>query len=323
MLHSPGIYFGMTAEEYHADPALGSSSIRDLIASPRRYWERSWMNPDRDLYVDDEDTDATQLGTALHCYVLDGQAAFSRNYIRRPDDDPGATPSQKAALTRKANEAAKAVNRISLHGDEWRLCEKAAAVISEHVDLEDLFVGGDHEVSIFWRNQFEIPCKARFDILKPRGIADVKTIAIRDHGRLDVAAKYAIKRLRYHIQAEHYLEARRQLPALFKAEKVFACVAGTSQGPAPAPIIERLKICAQHKKSSFVLVFLSKATPECWGCILSPGNPILEEARARIDGAFENYHRLRADYGTKPWPQEWRLEELDINEMPGGEFGWN
>ena len=30
-LHEDGIYFGMSDEEYHADPALGSTGLKKLI----------------------------------------------------------------------------------------------------------------------------------------------------------------------------------------------------------------------------------------------------------------------------------------------------
>ncbi len=320
MLHEPGIYFFMSSEEYHADPSLGSTNLRDLIAGPRRFWERSWMNSKRDLYAFDEETKATVLGTALHCYTLDGREAFVGKYRRRPDDLPGASPSEKAAVTKKANAEAKLRNEISLHGDEWMFCETSGELITEHQDLKDLFVGGDHEVSVFWVNDHGIPCKARFDILKPRGIADVKTIANESMKRLEISAKLRIKAAKYHIQAEHYLEARRQLPRLVAAEKIFAV-----NPPARYEVrlaIERVKICAEQKQFAFVLVFVSKSTPECWAGILSPGNPILQYARDQIDTAFENYLKMREEHGVKPWPQGWRLSEIHLEDLPGGEWAW-
>jgi PDDEXK-like domain of unknown function (DUF3799) len=323
MLHPEGIYFFMSATEYHSDPSLGSTNIRDLIASPRRFWDRSWMNPKRDLYAFDEETDATVLGTALHCYTLDGRDVFAGKYSRRPDDAPGATSAEKSAITKKANAEAKLRNQISLHGDEWRFCETSGELISEHQDLKDLFVGGDHEVSVFWVNAHGIPCKARFDILKPRGIADIKSIANESMRRLEISAKLRIKTAKYHIQAEHYLEGRRQLPKLVADEKIFMCVSGKSLVDNHVSAIERMIVCAKQKQFAFVLVFVSKSTPECWACTLSPGNPILVEARDRIETAFDTYRDLRERYGTKPWPQDWRLGELYMEEMPGGEFGWN
>src|SRR5258708_40377166 len=173
------------------------------------------------LYVFDEETKATVLGTALHCYTLDGREAFVGKYRRRPDDLPGASPSDKAAVTKKANAEAKLRNEISLHGAEWMFCETSGELITEHQDLKDLSVGSDHEVSAFWVNDHGIPCKARFDILRPRGIADVKTIANESMKRLEISAKLRIKAAKYHIQAYHYLEARRQLPRLGASAEKF------------------------------------------------------------------------------------------------------
>jgi hypothetical protein len=321
-LHEPGVYLNMPAEEYHADIALGSTNIRDLVASPRRFWERSWMNPARDLYIGDE-TDATQLGTALHCRLLEGRDVFTRRYMRRPDDAAGASTGQKSATTKKANADAAAAGRISLHGNEWTLCEQSNQIITEHEDLKDIFTGGLHEVSVFWRSLQDVPMKVRFDVLKPKAIADIKSIAPRDaFTRLESAAKMRIKYAKYHIQAEHYLEGRRKLAGLVKDERCFN--AGGPLGRTQiSPSLDLLKACAAQKAFAYVLVFLHKSIPECWGGILSPGNDLLIAARDQIDTAVTGYVRARQQFGTKPWPQEWRLREIDINEMPGGEFGWN
>ncbi len=87
-------------------------------------------------------------------------------------------------------------------------------------------------------------------------------------------------------------------------------------------MVERMTACAKQKQFAFVVVFVSKSVPECWACILSPGNPILEEARDRIETAFDSYRDLRERYGTKPWPQDWKLSELHVEDVPGGNFGW-
>lgn len=328
VVHEPGIYYFMSNDEYHADPALGSSNIRDILKGPRRYWRTSHMNPSAHLYRRAE-TESTVMGTALHTYLLDGAAKFSDTYVRRPDDPPGATPAEKGQITKKFN-ASLLPRQIGLHGDDWALTMDAGRTITEHPDLKEVFAGGDHEVSVFWINAQGIRCKARFDILKPGGIGDLKSIANMYGDQLEKACKVAIKRYKYHIQAEHYLEGRRQLPALVKANKVFLCDGGKihplhdfRHTPSAALIYERLLACANRKKFAFQFIFISKEAPEAWGCIISPENPILEHARGQIDQAFRVYNDMLEHFGTNPWPETWRLTELYMEEMPGGEFGWN
>lgn len=328
MIHEPGIFYFMSNEEYHSDPALGSSNIRAILKSPREFWLTSWMNPRRDLYIDDE-SKATTVGTAIHTYLLDGLAAFHDAYVRRPDDAPGATSGEKGAATKKFKATLQSYQTM-LSGDDWDLIENTYSVISTHPDLGGLFEGGDHEVSVFWVNDIGLRCKCRFDILKPRGIGDLKSIANQYRDRLDIACKFAIKRHRYDIQAAHYLEGRRQLPRLFKQEKVFLIDKGEAKGLADTAIgqagliYNRLRDVVKAKEFAFQFIFLSKALPMSWACTLSPANPIIVHANTAIDRAFELFMHAVQTYGAdKPWPEEWRLEELHVEDMPGGEFSWN
>lgn len=325
----PGIYYFMPIDEYHADPAIGSSNIRAILKSPREFWLTSWMNPRRDLYLDEE-SKATTVGTAIHTYLLDGVAAFHDAYIRRPDDPPGATSGEKGAATKKFK-ASLLQHQTMLTGDDWDLVEGTYGVIAAHPDLGGLFEGGDHEVSVFWVNDFGIRCKCRFDILKPRGIGDLKSIANEKRDRLDIACKYEIKRRRYDIQAAHYLDGRRQLPTLFKQKKVFLMDKGEARnlgdgaiGQA-AMIYNRLRDVVKSKEFAFQFIFISKSLPMSWACTLSPENPIIVRANGFIDRAFDIFQECVAEYSAqgKPWPENWRLEELAQEEMPGGEVGWN
>src|SRR5262245_29067159 len=65
---APGVYFGLPAAEYHADPSLGSTDLKRLLQAPAVYWWHSHMNPDR---PPSPDSPAKQKGRALHKLVLE------------------------------------------------------------------------------------------------------------------------------------------------------------------------------------------------------------------------------------------------------------
>lgn len=319
IVHMPGIYFGMPAEEYHKDPAMGSTDIRAAVKGPRKYWLRSYRNPNCARYQE-EDVKPTILGTAIHVYLLEGQQAFYKKYVRRPDDQPDADTASKSALT-KAAKKNLSDGQILLHADDWALIEDIKWLIPTHPDLSELFTGGMYEVSVFWEDERTgIMCKARFDILKPAGIGDIKSVANEGDLRFDKACKFHIKKYRYDLQAEHYLEGRRQLPRFFQEGKVW--LLGQSQA-APAKHDAFLKRCLSVNKFAFELVFVSKSLPEVWALPFTPGNPMLKHARDQIDTALDGIDQTIQKYGDKEWGESWRLEEADMNEMPGGEFGWD
>ena len=69
-LRPPGIYLGLSNEEYHADGAISSTGIKDLLKSPYRYWYFSDMNPDPNK-EERINTSSTKLGTAFHTLILE------------------------------------------------------------------------------------------------------------------------------------------------------------------------------------------------------------------------------------------------------------
>ena len=76
---SDGVYFQLSAEEYHAIPALSASGIRNILISGPDFWYRCpWLNP---AYVD-EDSEAMNIGRAYHTRILEGSDVFCQNYAQ-------------------------------------------------------------------------------------------------------------------------------------------------------------------------------------------------------------------------------------------------
>ena len=63
---------------YRKEPGINQSSLKKILDSPAHYQAalKNKLIP----------TPAMQMGTAAHCLVLDGEAAFNGAYIKKPDN---------------------------------------------------------------------------------------------------------------------------------------------------------------------------------------------------------------------------------------------
>ena len=233
---APGVYFGLNSEEYHRDPSLGSTDLKALLVHPACYWHRSHMNPER---RDDSDSPAKKIGRALHALVLEGGAGFIEE--PQPSGYPGClvtledlkakcrdlgepVSGTKAELAKRIKAKAPDVILFDdvlglfrtvverdglevLKADVMAEVRAAATNISLNPHLARAFVGGAAEVSIFWRDGDDLPCKARYDYLKRRAILNLKTFANQRKRPVDLAIHLAIADFRYDLQAAHYLQS--------------------------------------------------------------------------------------------------------------------
>lgn len=64
MPYEPGIYEGISSADYHADPALGSTSLKTLATRTPAHWRWESAHPvHKDIY---------DLGTVTHSLILEG-----------------------------------------------------------------------------------------------------------------------------------------------------------------------------------------------------------------------------------------------------------
>lgn len=103
-----GIYFGMSDDEYHADDALGSSSVKRLLINPVGWWAESASGKrvltDLGIAKDEpeEESAAKSFGTALHVMVLEPHL-FDQRYVEHeepPEEYLTTKNSIRAALER-------------------------------------------------------------------------------------------------------------------------------------------------------------------------------------------------------------------------------
>lgn len=253
---APGVYFNMPEAVYHADPALGSGSVRALAKCAMYYWQDSWMNPLRQPRAE---TDALRDGRALHKLVLEGAEAFKRSFRRTPEigDHPAAldtVPQIKEALRacgqkmtgnkpelierlreadpgaifwddieRDFNAECQRAGACALRGANYDQIVSAAAAITSDSRVAAAFQGGRAEISVFWEDD-GVPLKARFDYTRlgsERGrtigiISDLKRFANQNDQPPERAVITALAALRLDVQAALYLEGAAQMSAFIR-----------------------------------------------------------------------------------------------------------
>jgi hypothetical protein len=295
MTERRGIYFDLPEDDYHADPALGSTDVKRLLASGADYWWLSSLNPNQPEH---RSSPALEFGRALHKHVLEGRQAFASRYVRRPDDLVRLDAKAKATLCPNGETA--------LDGDDYDRIIVSAALIAQNPDLAAAFEGGMPEVSMFWDHD-GIHCKLRFDYLKVRGIGDLKSIRNYMGRPFREACMRAIVDYRYDVQAAHYLEGRGHLAGFVADGLVFG-----DHDP------NWLKRVAAAEAFAFQWVFFqAENAPITWSCSLSPGNPVLDIAGRDRAKAFETYREFCDAFPAGDmWLLKEPVTELDINDMP-------
>lgn len=315
-----GIYIGLDETRYHADTALGSSNIRDLLKGANLFWHKSFLNPKKKA---DKDTPSKILGRATHKLLLEGSTAFTQIYLRGPySDDDDLSPAEKSALT-KAAKGKLLEGQQLLKSDDWDFVMGCKEVLDTDPELKGCLDNALTEVSVFWTRPDGVRCKVRLDALKLRGIGDIKTIANERERDMEVACKLDIHTYRYDIPAEHYSEGRCQMAAMLAAGKVFVGEEPMTKDDKGADqILSFLARCVAQKEFGFQLVFIpKKGAPDAWSCTLTRGNPIMTGARQDIETAISYFRMALEKYGIEHrWIPNREVTELDINTMPFG-FG--
>lgn len=193
-IHADGIYPNLSEEDYHADPALGSSGIKDLLQSPLKYWVNSPYNPNRN--DEDESTDATTLGDMLHDRLLEGGKKI---YAVKPE---GMSFSTKAGKEWRQN-AWDDGRTIITHKMQKTWLTMSAAI--EMSGAGDFFQNGLPEVSFFWTDKDGIRRKIRLDWLSTHHAVDLKSYANTMNKDLETAIAHSVANYRYSISAYWYM----------------------------------------------------------------------------------------------------------------------
>lgn len=346
MAFDPGIYLDLDEKSYHADEALGSTMLKRLLISGPDFWWDSAYNPHRPPEKEKDHLtfgkavhamvlEGPEAFRARYMRAPDPEGLLKTDEdVKRWLDERAeeldrrgikklpTTKAGKVALaleidpTVRIEDAikaeAKARGLFVLPVDAHDRVVVASAMLAENPSFAEAFQNGYPEVSVFWDKdmgdgQPPIRCKCRFDWLKIRANADIKTITnVMDRPFRD-ACRRAITTYRYDISAAHYLDGRAAMAGLIAEGKII--------GEHDADWFARL--AAEENFAMSFVFFQSSGAPISWGTTISRANPIVDLARGDIAKAIETFREFMASYGPdRPWFLTEPLAELDINDLP-------
>lgn len=304
----PGIYFNLSNEDYHSDPAISNSNIKDLLMSPMKYWRNSPLNPKRKS----RGTKSKTIGSALHCYLMEREK-FWQEYVVLPeleiDSDFYRTQSQKEDFLQNFELfASKGAKTFKYRGNKTKLSESEFEEIKEMVDYfeslptaGELFKDGYMEVSIFWRDEETgLMCKCRPDYLTSNYIADYKSISSIDQ------IKNSIGNYDYYLQQAFYLEGLTQFRKFYRENWK-----GKFEG---SKGVDEL---TQNNHSNFIFAFQEKE--DLLVRLKTFREDVVESSRDLFRRGLEIYKQNIEKYGAESWEDDYKKtpEEPDIEMM-----GW-
>lgn len=189
---TPGCFhMDLSSSDYHSLPdSVSCTGLKQLLRSPAHF----------QAYLNKPYEDKPNIGTALHCAVLEPEV-FEKTYTFYPGDRRG-----------KAFSAFEENNKgmIILSAKEWITVHRMAKAIMSFSDypLWQALQRSTREMSVFWTDEETgVQCRVRFDALcAPYAILDLKTTT---DARPDAFIKQAV-RLDYDLQAAMYTEAARR-----------------------------------------------------------------------------------------------------------------
>ncbi|EFI4457979.1 TPA: exodeoxyribonuclease VIII [Escherichia coli] len=189
----PGIYYGISNENYHAGPGVSKSQLDDIADTPALYLWR------KNAPVDTTKTKTLDLGTAFHCRVLEPEE-FSNRFIVAPEFNrrTNAGKEEEKAFLMECASTGKTV----ITAEEGRKIELMyQSVMALPLGQWLVESAGHAESSIYWEDpETGILCRCRPDKIIPEfhWIMDVKTTA--DIQRF----KTTYYDYRYHVQDAFY-----------------------------------------------------------------------------------------------------------------------
>ncbi|TDB42645.1 PD-(D/E)XK nuclease-like domain-containing protein [Photorhabdus luminescens] len=195
----PGIYYDISNEDYHLGPGVSKSQLDAIAINPAFL---QWM---KKAPMDEEKIKALDMGTALHCLLLEPDQ-FSNRFIEAPEFNRRTNQGkadEKEFLSQCSN-----TGKIVMDYEQHRKLKIMRDSAMAHPGARYLLDAEGHcETSIYW-NDIETGelCRIRPDkFLKEK-------LLIVDVKKVDDINRFSrhIEEFRYHVQAAMYCEGFKQ-----------------------------------------------------------------------------------------------------------------
>lgn len=336
-----GVYLNVPHANYLADPALGSSDLKAILVNAVQ-WHGRQRNPVWRALLTRADPKSLAnaatgkaFGTALHVVGLEPEAFEERYYVKPPRPDlPRTKEALAAALLQKGIHAppssaklAEFEARARMFGvqmaddweaevatladgrepisDEWfSMLTMLRKMIDGHPKARQFIGGGRSEVSVFWTDEHGDRYKVRFDHLRARTVADLKTYAMREGMEAIECFCSARDRFGYEFSAAMYLDARLSvLPGLVDAGKVYDFARSEEGAYAPADGPDGAffaKVAAEDPAnvSWWWVACATAGVPEVDTIEFPRDILAFSSASVQVDQARANYREFRARHGA-------------------------
>lgn len=195
-----GLVLGLSNEEYQSGPGVSKSQLDDIAESPATYIWRKYAP------VDEEKLKALDMGTALHCLLLEPDK-FKERFIIAPEFNrrTNAGKEEEKAFLASCSELGKTI----MSAEEGRKLQLMRESVFAHPDARWLLEqDGICEGSIYWTDrETDELCRIRPDkkLSHHPILVDVKKV--EDMARFE----RHIEEFRYHVQDAMYSDGFRQI----------------------------------------------------------------------------------------------------------------
>ncbi len=333
-IHEPGIYLNLPEAEYLSDPSHGASSVKTCVGETQEWWFASPYNPNR---PERKETNATEFGTALHKMLLEGREAFEATYgigfdasqypdaLRTVEDLKGALKDAGLKLSGNKPELIKRLRtedgdvqilaeleaehletlgeREVLSVDWIHSIEVSKRIAERDPVIADIFKEGLPEVSVFWNERDNVPCRTRFDWMRRDCDWDLKSYAGRDNRNRSENLIRAVMDYRYDLSEAHYRAAREAMRSL-------PIIGGTNEQRA------YVEACQEYEAPEFGFIF-AKTVGAPFIEPVKLGSMIVGAAEMERGDALTRWSRFRNAFGLDtPWITPSQLRTLNAVDFP-------
>lgn len=190
-----GIFYGLSNEDYHQGSGVSKSQLDDIAKNPAVYqWRKK-------APVDEEKLKALDMGTALHCLLLEPDE-FGNRFIEAPEFNR--RTNQGKEDEKEFLKSCESTGKIVMDYEQHRKLKiMRDSAMAHHAARYFLEADGHSEASIYW-NDTDVGelCRIRPDkfLTHQPVIIDVKKVA--DMERFP----RHIEEFRYHVQHAMYQE---------------------------------------------------------------------------------------------------------------------